>query len=180
VTAFAAACAGRDDLLAQMARLPDACDRLLTRYASLAHDLGENPQLDRFYFLGGGARYGLAAEISLTMKEMSLSHSEPFHFMEFRHGPMSMVTDTSMVVGLLSHRQLSHETAVLNEMQARGAKLFSLGESHASATFQSGLDEAIRDVLYLPIAQLMAFEHALSKGLDPDQPHNLSAVVRLS
>jgi glucosamine--fructose-6-phosphate aminotransferase (isomerizing) len=35
------------------------------------------------------------------MKEMSLSHSEPFHFMEFRHGPMSMVTDTTAIVGLV-------------------------------------------------------------------------------
>jgi glucosamine--fructose-6-phosphate aminotransferase (isomerizing) len=179
-TAFAAACAGRDDLLSQMVRLPEACDRLLVHYAPLAHDLGADAGFDRFYFLGSGARYGLAAEISLKMKEMSLSHSEPFHFMEFRHGPMSMVTDTSMIMGLLSDSQLSHETAVLDEMQARGAKIVSLAETDASVTLGSGVDEAIRDVLYLPAAQLIAFEHSLSKGLNPDQPHNLSAVIRLS
>jgi glutamine---fructose-6-phosphate transaminase (isomerizing) len=180
VTTFAAACAGRKELLAQVVRLPDVCNRLLTDYGALAHDLGVDPLFDRFYFLAGGTRYGLAAEISLKMKEMSLSHSEPFHFMEFRHGPMSMVTDTSMIVGLLSEHQANYESAVLNEMQARGAKIISLAEANASVIFNSGVDETIRDVLYLPISQLLAFEHALSKGLNPDQPHNLSAVVRLS
>ncbi len=179
-TACAAASAGRDDLLAQMSRLPEVCDQLLTRYASLARELGTDPQFDRFYFLGSGVRYGLAAEIGLKMKEMSLSHSEPFHFMEFRHGPMSMVTDTSLIVGLLSERETGHETTVMNEMQARGARIFSLGDKDANVVFESAVDEAVRDVLYLPVAQLMAFEHSLSKGLNPDQPHNLSAVVRLS
>jgi glucosamine--fructose-6-phosphate aminotransferase (isomerizing) len=65
-------------------------------------------------------------------------------------------------------------------MQALGARIVSLGETDADVKFASGLDEMIRDVLYLPVAQLIAFEHSLSKGLNPDQPHNLSAVVRLS
>lgn len=176
---FAAISAGRDDLHKQMAQLPEVCDRLLTQYASLAHDLGSDPRFDRFYFLGGGARYGLASEVSLKMKEMGLSHSEPFHFMEFRHGPMSMVTDTTLLVGFLSESNASQERAVLSEMQARGANLFSLGERDADVAFRSGLDEVVRDVLYLPIVQLVALEHSLSKGLNPDQPHNLDAVVRL-
>jgi glucosamine--fructose-6-phosphate aminotransferase (isomerizing) len=177
--AFAAICAGEDGLLSQMSGVYRAGTRLLERYTSLAEQLGRDPRFDRFYFLGSGARYGLACEVSLKMKEMSLSHSEPFHFNEFRHGPMSMVTDSTLLVGMVSERNTEREMAVLNEMQARGASVLSLGERGTTVAFESGLDEAARAVLYLPIIQLMAFEHALSKGLNPDQPHNLTTVVRL-
>jgi glucosamine 6-phosphate synthetase-like amidotransferase/phosphosugar isomerase protein len=34
-------------------------------------------------------------------------------------------------------------------------------------------------VLYLPVLQMMACYRAVAKGLNPDQPHNLDAVVRL-
>ena len=74
--------------------MPEAGRKLIENYQGLAQSIGTAADLDRFYFLGSGPRYGLACELSLKMKEMSLSHSEPFHFMEFRHGPMSMVTDT--------------------------------------------------------------------------------------
>jgi glucosamine--fructose-6-phosphate aminotransferase (isomerizing) len=37
----------------------------------------------------------------------------------------------------------------------------------------------MRGVLYLPILQLMAYYRALSKGLDPDRPYNLSKVIEL-
>jgi glucosamine--fructose-6-phosphate aminotransferase (isomerizing) len=113
------------------------------------------------------------------MKEMSLSHSEPFHFMEFRHGPQSMVTPDTLMVGLVSSTNQTSERAVLDEMHQRGAHLLSLGEQDTEVAFSSGISESIRNVLYLPIAQWMAYERAMVRGLDPDRPHNLEAVVRL-
>lgn len=154
--------------------------RLLERCAPLAAELGQDPALDRFYWLGSGPRYGLAAEASLKMKEMSLSHSEPFHFLEFRHGPKSMLTPSTLVIGFRSSANASPEQAVLKEAQALGARLLAVAEDHADVALESGVDEAIRDVLYLPVAQLLAFESSLRKGLDPDRPNNLDAVVRLS
>ena len=44
---------------------------------------------------------------------------------------------------------------------------------------QSGVGELARGALYLPILQLMAYYRAMNKGLDPDRPKNLDAVVRL-
>jgi glutamine---fructose-6-phosphate transaminase (isomerizing) len=113
------------------------------------------------------------------MKEMTLSHSEPFHFLEFRHGPMSMVTKSAVVVGLLSEKNSSHEQAVLNEMQTMGGKILSLAETGAQVTFESGMPESVRNVLYLPVLQLMAFYRSMAKGLNPDHPNNLTAVVKL-
>jgi glutamine---fructose-6-phosphate transaminase (isomerizing) len=178
-TAFCARMAGRRDLLEMMEKLPEIGNLIMDKYESFAKEIGEDLNFDRFYFLGSGIRYGLACEANLKMKEMTLTHSEPFHFLEFRHGPMSMVNEETVVVGLLSESNLSHERAVLNEMHALGGKTVALSESDADISFESQIPESARGVLYLPVLQLMAFYRSLAKGLNPDRPKNLTAVVQL-
>jgi glucosamine--fructose-6-phosphate aminotransferase (isomerizing) len=179
VTAMCAHMAGRDDLVGAMSALPEAGQRLLRDFEPIARKIGENLSFDRFYFLGSGIRYGLACEVNLKMKEMTLTHSEPFHFLEFRHGPMSMVNQNAVVVGMLSDANLSHEKAVLNEMQALGGKIVALAESNADVSFKSQIPEQVLAVLYLPALQLMAYYRSLAKGLNPDRPTNLTAVIKL-
>ncbi len=179
-TAIVMLWAGRDDLLSELLRLPAICRGLLDQSADRVRAVAGDMNLDRFYFLGSGPRYGLACELSLKMKEMSLTHCEPFHFMEFRHGPKSMVTPSTCIVALVSESNRSHETPVLDEMRALGARVFTMGENEIDVSFHSGLGEWARNVLYLPIGQLLAFERALFCGLDPDQPRHLKAVVELN
>jgi glucosamine--fructose-6-phosphate aminotransferase (isomerizing) len=64
-------------------------------------------------------------------------------------------------------------------MAALGGRILDIAEDGHQVRFGSGLDEAIRNVLYLPIGQLIAFERSISKGLNPDHPTNLDAVVKL-
>ncbi len=177
--ALAVLLAGRDDLLPGMSRLPDLGRQLISRYETQAQSWGSNLALDRFYFLGSGSRYGLACEANLKMKEMTLTHSEPFHFLEFRHGPISMVCPTALVIGLLSESNRNYEFAVLQDARQLGGQIFSLGETAADVTFDSQLPEAISNILYLPILQLMACYRSVAKGLNPDRPNNLEAVVKL-
>ncbi len=179
VTTFCVRMAERDDLLASLHHLPYLGERLITSYETQAKTIGEDLNIDRFYFLGSGIRYGLACEANLKMKEMTLTHSEPFHFLEFRHGPMSMVNEKAMIVGLLSEKNAIHEQKVLDEMQAKGGLVFSLAETGATVCFESELPEAVRSVLYLPVLQLIAFYRSLAKHLNPDRPHNLTAVIKL-
>jgi len=177
------------DSLETLSALPAAGRRLLDTYTALATELGRNRDFERYYFLGSGPRYGLAGELSLKMKEMSLSHSEPFRFMEFRHGPQSMANNQTLIVGLVGDPNESYEVAVLAEMRARGANVLALGETEihfpaddnftSIVSFESGISEALRNVLYLPVGQVMAFEHSISRDLNPDKPQNLEAVVRL-
>jgi len=178
-TALSVITSGQENLLAAMTKLPAVGEKLLKQFTTLANQIGENLQFDRFYFLGSGIRYGLACEVNLKMKEMTLTHSESFHFLEFRHGPMSMVTPTTVVVGLLSEKNDIPERTVLEDMRTRGAKILSLGESNADVTFASGIPEAVGGVLYLPVLQLTAYYRSLAKGLNPDSPANLTAVVYL-
>jgi len=178
-TAFAAKMAGRDDLLGAMSRLSVIGNLVIGKYEGWAKSVGENLSFDRFYFLGSGIRYGLACEVNLKMKEMTLTHSEPFHFLEFRHGPMSMVNQNAVVVGMLSDTNRVHEAKVLSEMKALGGTVAGLGENEAVVCFESDIPESVRGVLYLPVLQLMALYRSLAKGLNPDSPNNLTAVVKL-
>jgi glucosamine--fructose-6-phosphate aminotransferase (isomerizing) len=176
---LAALWAGRDELLAELDRLPEVCRRLLKDTANLAHDLGSDAAIDRFYFLGSGPRYGLACELSLKMKEMSISHSEPFHFMEFRHGPRAMAGPGALLVGLVSSANKAHELAVLEDMREQGARVLAIGEQATDLAFGAGLSATASDLLYLPVGQLLGFQRALHNGCNPDQPENLAAVVVL-
>jgi len=168
-----------EDLLDEMERLPAIGKALIEKYRAQARLIGENLDIDRFYFLGSNHRYGLACEGSLKVKEMTLTHAEPFHFLEFRHGPISMVNDKTCIVGLLSDDKRAPEEKVLKEAREYGAQVVTLAEKDADISFRSGLTEIIRDVLYLPILQLTAFYRSIKKGLDPDKPKNLNAVVYL-
>jgi glucosamine--fructose-6-phosphate aminotransferase (isomerizing) len=171
--------AGRMDLFEQMRRLPSVGKKILTQYSYLAEELGKNMDIDRVYFLGSAERYGLACELNLKMKEMSLTHSEAFHFLEFRHGPKAMVNDQTLVVGLVSERHAKHEMAVLAESAELGAEILTIGEDEAEVSFNSGLEEVNRNLLYLPFGQMLAYERSMAKGFDPDQPMHLDQVVKL-
>jgi glutamine---fructose-6-phosphate transaminase (isomerizing) len=170
----------RNDLSILAPKIPEIGSRLLETYTGIAQQLGEDLDTEKFYFLGSGFQYGLACELSLKFKEMTLTHSEPFHFLEFRHGPMSMVDKRTAIVGFVSERNFRSEICVLSEMQALGGKTFTLGESGTDVQFLSSLPEELQGVLYLPVLQLTAFYRSLKKGLNPDSPKNLSAVVKLT
>ena len=172
--------------LQAMHSLPALGEQLIAAQHDLARQLGQDAGIERFYFLGSGLQYGLANEANLKMKEMSLSISEAFHFMEFRHGPMSMVNQRTLVVGLLSDAARDYELTVLREMRALGGRTLVLSEQPVPAEaadyqvlFQSGLPETSRGVLFLPVLQLLGYYRALHNGQHPDQPHNLTAVIVL-
>ncbi len=178
---------GEDGALAALQPLPGLAARLIATYAALAEQLGHEQEIQRFVFLGSGARYGLACEAMLKMKEMSLSASEAFHFLEFRHGPKSVVGPDMLVVGLLGQDAREQEVALLAEVRGMGARTLVVAEEPGQASLpadyavylESGLPDALRGPLYLPVLQLMAYHRAMAKGLDPDAPRNLSAVVVL-
>lgn len=187
VQGIAALIAGRRDL-DTLDHLTPIVTRLLEQYGALAKQLGEDRQIERFFFLGSGSLYGVACEGMLKMKEMSLSYSEAFHVLEFRHGPMSMVNEHTLVVGLISEEAAPQEIAVLRQMKARGARIMALSEAKSDPSLadwahfvhlDSKLPGWARTVTYLPVLQLMAYYRALSNGQNPDQPANLSFVIAL-
>ena len=186
--AFAAVMARDGEILSRLRKLPELLRDLVGRIGDLPRKLGEDEGIERLYFLGGGSLYGLASEVMLKFKEMSLSYSEAYHPLEFRHGPMSMVNERTLVVGLLSDTALTQELLVLEDMQRLGARVLALIDDASAfaewrpdyvVELRSGLSEWERGALYMPVLQRMAHHRAVARGLDPDHPTHLTAVVKL-
>jgi glucosamine--fructose-6-phosphate aminotransferase (isomerizing) len=178
-----AALVGKQDL-SPLGALPDICERLIESSYDVANQWGTAPGVERFFFLGSGPRYGIACEAMLKMKEMSITQSEAYHFLEFRHGPKALVDQNTMVVGLIGAEHFRHEAAVMTEMAEMGGKMVTLAPGKANAEpvsvyLPDDLPAWTMPVLYLPVVQLMAHARSMQKGLDPDNPRNLSAVVIL-
>jgi glucosamine--fructose-6-phosphate aminotransferase (isomerizing) len=157
-----------------------ACgDRVMHDYGDVARKLGTDRQINQVFFLGSGPRYGLASEASLKLKEMTQTVSEPFHFFEFRHGPISMVDERTLVVGMVSETSYGHEMAVIEEARGFGATTLTIGEKGTDIALDSGIAAYARNVLYLPVLQLFAYHRAVAGGKNPDKPRHLSSVVEL-
>lgn len=140
----------------------------------LATDMG----ISRFFFLGSDPLFGIASEGMLKLQEMSLTDSGAFHTLEFRHGPMSMAEPASAIVGLVSIGRAAAELAVVSAAADLGSATITIGGS-CVVDIDEEIPGWVRPVLYLPPLQILALERARSKGLDPDRPRNLVAVIEL-
>ncbi|GMQ93454.1 MAG: SIS domain-containing protein [Acidimicrobiia bacterium] len=158
--------------------LPGLAADLLEAAHNPMTDLASDVDLERFYFLGSDPLFGVASEGMLKLKEMSLTDSEAFHTLEFRHGPMSMVDPRAAVVGLFSEHGGALEAPVVHEAADLGARTITIGKN-ADLVIAGDLPGWARPVLHLPPLQILALERARSKGLDPDRPRNLVAVIEL-
>jgi glutamine---fructose-6-phosphate transaminase (isomerizing) len=142
----------------------------------------------KLIYLGMGAYGGLALEACLKLKEMSYVWTEAYGTMEFRHGPKSIVEPGTIVCLLLSETARSYELKVAEEMKAYGAEVVIItAEAGGDTAFadlvievgaKNASDEA-RSVLYLPAVQFIGFYSALGKGVNPDEPRNLTQVVQI-
>jgi glucosamine--fructose-6-phosphate aminotransferase (isomerizing) len=180
---LAAALAGEDIAITE--DLPAMGEQIIQDTEPLIAELGGRLDFNRLVFLGSNYQYGVANEAMLKMTEMSLSFSSAFHFLEYRHGPMSMATEEALIIGLLSQSRFADEQRVLMEMKEKGAYTLALNPSPAEVDtdWQIELPKQLpawaRPLLYLPPLQLLAYYRAMAKELDPDNPHNLTAVVYL-
>lgn len=185
--AFAAA-ANAYDLIDQLATIPGRGAALLQSAASTVRAIAEDASLDHLVFLGQGIFYGAANEAMLKTKEMSLSFSEAYHTLEYRHGPMSIAGARSLITVFISDAGRKHEIRLSADMKKLGARMLVLCGSaddqiraHADHLIELGddLPEEARLLLAMPLLQLLAYHRAVAKNLNPDAPRHLSQVVTL-
>jgi fructoselysine-6-P-deglycase FrlB-like protein len=114
----------------------------------------------QFTFLGRGWTVGLANEAALKMKEASLSWTESYPAMEYRHGPISIATTgTATWVFGPAPEGLEEQVA------STGARWVA-----------SGLDPLAE----LVRVQRLAIARAEAAGIDPDSPRHLTRSVVLT
>ena len=136
--------------------------------------------MEHFVFLGGGPLYGIACEGALKLMEMSINPAQPFHPMEYRHGPVSLIGDRSLVVMLYTFETSSEEVLLTRELQQKGARVIGLGgpgDIEIGAASKGGLTDAIR---YLPALQLLGERAAVARAIDTETPRHLTKVVILN
>lgn len=178
----------KKELLAAQEKLEEVGGGLMDRLAADAAEAVKRFTPGHIVTFGQGAYYGLACEVALKVKEMAILPSEPFHTLEYRHGPKSIAGEETLIIALMSDRGRELEAAVLKEMRALGARVWAIAESaqgltedHADLVTElgTGLPEFARLPLVLPALHLYGLELALSRGQDPDNPKNLTQVVTL-
>lgn len=185
---LAASVAGDHAFVKSLSRLPAAADKALNAvHASIREFVGSRPFAD-YVCLGQGPFYGLACESALKLTEMSISYAQCFHTLEFRHGPKSIVSPETLVVFLLSESGYEAECEVLEEVKSLGGTTLAItnradGRARAAADvlieLSFDLPELSRLAPYVFAGQLLGLYTGLQKGLDPDNPRNLSRVVLL-
>jgi len=68
----------------------------------------------------------------------------------------------------------------LADMRKLGGQTLAIGPtSDCDMHWESTIDDALQGIIALPLLQTIAYARATSRGLDPDNPHNLNAVVVL-
>jgi glucosamine--fructose-6-phosphate aminotransferase (isomerizing) len=154
----------------------------------LAEDLVSSRHFDKTVYLGLGAMFGIAQEGCLKMQEMANSWTDCFGTLEFRHGPKSIVDSHTCVIVLVSEQTREAELKVAREMQEYGAFVVVAVSAHGEDTAFADLvvptglpgaaDEA-RAVAVLPFLQYYGYFSALKRGVNPDDPRNLTQVVRI-
>ncbi len=174
------------DLLAEMETLPGKIKRVLddkeriqwfaSKYAN-AHDI---------FFIGRGIDYAISMEGSLKMKEISYIHSEAYAAGELKHGTISLVEDGTLVVGVMTQKDLFEKTlSNMVEVKSRGAYLMGL-TSYGNYSIEDTADFSVyvpktasyftTSLAVVPL-QLMGYYVSVAKGLDVDKPRNLAKSV---
>jgi len=132
-----------------------------------------------YVYLGAGALHGLAQEGALKLQEMSLSYAQAFHTMEYRHGPISLVDETTFAVLLYSPDTRDEEAKVASELRAKGAVVVGFdGPGDVAVAVEA--DPLVRALVMLPALQILGERVAAARGLDTAAPRHLSKVVVLT
>lgn len=132
-----------------------------------------------FVYLGAGVLHGLAQEGALKLQEMSLSYSQAYHTMEYRHGPISLVDDKTFVVLLYSPETRDEEAKVAAELRAKGAVVVGFG-GPGDIELTVGADPLVRSLVMLPALQILGERVAGMRGIDTAAPRHLGKVVILA
>ena len=180
----AALVAGNDSILDEMRQLPASFKGQLAAVDDLARNIGDSREYDKTIYLGLGPNQGLAEEGTLKLKEMTQTPCEAYNPLEFRHGPISIVDDRTLIILFEGLRERAYIEAVERDLKQQGAQLVAIGPHQSSIADYSlviGADhgDLSRCLLYLPFAQLLGYYRALAIDLDPDRPRNLNQVVVL-
>ena len=140
---------------------------------------------DNSLFLGRGIFYPVAKEGALKLKEISYIHAEAYPAGELKHGPLALIDEDMPVVALAPESEIAEKLiSNLEEVKARGGKLYVFADPSVRIDVKAGkliylpkCDFLLTPIVYTIPLQILAYEVALLRGTDIDQPRNLAKSV---
>jgi glutamine---fructose-6-phosphate transaminase (isomerizing) len=176
-------------LIQQIATLPGLAGQLLEdaqkggRYQELAERFHT---YRHFLYLGRGMQYPVAREGALKLKETSYIHAEGYPAGEMKHGPIALI-DAQMPAVVLAPQDSVYDKMVsqIEQIKARSGTVIAVAyedDDYVQAKADYVLTVPKTHELLLPILSVMplqvfAYEMAVRRGADVDQPRNLAKSV---
>lgn len=179
---------GKKQDIEDMISYHEVAEDLLVKTDKMAKSiLEDNENLNLFITLGQGVYYGVANECMNKMKEMGLTNSEAYYSMEYRHGPMSLVDENTLIISLCHSKSIDSEASILKEMKSYGATTVAIGagisKEMKDADYLLDLDYGYDDEQYAAligfIGQFIGYYVANKKGIDADSPRHLTQAIVL-
>ena len=174
------------ELLAEMETLPAKIQKTLDDKERIQWFASKYANARDIFFIGRGLDYAISLEGSLKMKEISYIHSEAYAAGELKHGPISLVENGILVVGVLTQSALFEKTlSNMVEVKSRGAYLmglttygnYNIEDTADFSVYVPKTEEYFATSLAIVPLQLMGYYVSVAKGLDVDKPRNLAKSV---
>ncbi len=173
-------------LIEELETIPHKIEKILEDKERIQWFAAKFAAVKDAFFIGRGIDYAVGLEGSLKMKEISYIHSEAYAAGELKHGPISLIEDGTLVIGVVTQQNL-YEKTVSNmvEVKSRGAYLMGLTcygnyaiEDLADFTvYIPNTDHLFLASLAVIPLQLLGYYISCAKGLDVDKPRNLAKSV---
>ena len=173
-----------DVICEELNQLPARVEQILETVEPLRETTRKFKSAESILFLGRHVGYPTALEGALKLKELAYMHAEGFAGGELKHGPIALIDKGTPVIAIMpSQDSLLAEkmSSNIQEVKARGAIVIVISEHEFS-----GADYLIRipkvtqlmqPVLAVVPLQVIAYEMAVVRGNDVDQPRNLAKSV---
>ena len=170
---------------AGLAGIPDLMDKTLEMVAPQVKAIVPSVnEWNDLYCLGYGATYPMALEGALKLKEITYAHCEGMLSTEFKHGPLSAVTQGFPILFAAGPEDVPLIVSGINEVTCRGARAIAIGEENprlrSNATDVITLPKStpeISSLLAILPLQLLSYYMSVARGFDPDFPRNLSKTL---
>ena len=172
-------------IISELLALPNKVEEILETVEPLREMTRGFKDATSVLFLGRNAGYPAALEGALKLKELAYMHAEGFAGGELKHGPIALIEEGTPVIAILppasspiAEKMLSN----IQEVRARGANVIAIADSSISLDVKNiiripSCDELLQSILSIVPLQVFAYEMAVARGNDVDQPRNLAKSV---
>jgi glucosamine--fructose-6-phosphate aminotransferase (isomerizing) len=171
-------------IVEQLSALPAKVEQVLETVEPLRELTRKFKDAESILFLGRHVGYPTALEGALKLKELAYMHAEGFAGGELKHGPIALIDKGTPVVAIMpaEHSVLAEKMASnIQEVKARGAVVIAISEFDFIGADHliriPKIDQLLQPVLAVVPLQVIAYEMAVARGNDVDQPRNLAKSV---